>query len=75
MVNNNFLVAVFKNRSYTYAFYNAMAKKGLKCFIINTPKQNYVSCGISCKFMAKDLTIATELTKPYKNSFVGFFKT
>ena len=75
MVNNKYIVAVFRNRSYTYSFYNEMAKQGLKCYIVNTPRQNYVSCGISCKFNLKDLIIAKSIVEKYGKSFVGFFNS
>lgn len=73
-MNTVFLIAIFKNRSYTYAFYNALIKNHIKCYIVDTPKQNHVSCGVSVKFPYKDLAKANEILIPYKKNFVGYLK-
>lgn len=72
---NTFIIAVFKNRTYTYGFYNALANSGIKCYIVNTPKQNFVSCGISVKFPYKDLAKANEKLSPFRSNFVGYLKS
>ena len=69
---NKSVIAIFKNRSYTYAFYNTLQKNKIKCAIIDTPKQNFVSCGISVKFQYKDFSKANNLIQLYKDNFVRF---
>ena len=70
-----YLIAVFKSRSYTYAFYNDLLKSKIRCYIVDTPKQNYVSCGISVKFQYEDFAQANNILSKYRQNFVCYLKT
>ena len=74
-MNTKYIIAIFKTRSYTYGFYNALKDSGIKCSIIDTPRQNFKSCGLSVKFLYKDLSKANEKLIFYKKDFIGYFKT
>lgn len=70
----NFIIAVFSVRTHTHIFYNLLIKSGIKCTIIETPKQAKLSCGISVKFLVKDFAIVKKILNSSLSSFGGFFK-
>lgn len=70
----NFIIAVFKVRSQTMAFYDKLKRQGVMVNIINTPKQAKVSCGISVRFPSKALPLAYATLENRFDSFVGFFE-
>ena len=70
----NFIIAVFSVRTHTHLFYNLLIKSGIKCAIIETPKQANLSCGISVKFLGKDFAVVKKMLNSSLSSFSGFFK-
>lgn len=67
-------VAVFKSRSQVMEFQEIMAKQGVPCKIISTPKEAHVGCGVSLEFQPSKLEIAKILVNKGRfNSFYGFF--
>ena len=71
---SNYLLAIFRNRTDTMAFYSIMQSYRIPCQIVNTPKQALVACGISVKFSIYDYKKAFEIFKRRNfSSFVGFY--
>lgn len=45
-----YIIAVFKNRTDTFSFYQLLNSYRVNCSIINTPKQVSIACSISVRF-------------------------
>lgn len=71
----NYLLAIFRNKTETMAFYSILLSYKIQCRIINTPKQALIACGISVKLAIENANIALEIMKRRKfDNFVGFYK-
>lgn len=57
----NYILAVFKSRSATLNFANALRSNGIPAAVINTPNQITRACGISVKFFAEYFEKAREI--------------
>lgn len=70
-----YLLAIFRNKTDTMAFYSILLSYRVKCKIVNTPKQAMIACGISVKLSMNDYVKALEIFKRRRfSSFVGFYK-
>ena len=70
-----YYIAVFRSRTQTILFNQVLRSYGAECFVINTPRQAEVSCGLSVKFAGDDLGLARQiLSRREFSSFVGIFK-
>lgn len=69
-----YYIAVFKSRTQTMKFYDRLMKKKIDVSVINTPRQASLGCGLSVKFLFKDLSIIKCIlrTENY-HSFGGVF--
>ena len=68
------IIAVFKQRSETINFYEALQKQGVPSKVVNTPRQARIGCGISVAINRADFERAKEvLTGLNSNSFIGYF--
>lgn len=68
------IIAVFKQRSETINFYEALQKHGVASKVINTPRQAKIGCGISVAVNRTDFERAKEvLALLNAESFVGYF--
>lgn len=69
------ILAIFRSRSETLAFANILKSYGENVNIINTPRSANVSCGISAKFSASGLRIASQIiARRNFFTFAGFFE-
>jgi hypothetical protein len=70
-----YLLAIFRNKTDTMAYYSILSSYKVKCNIINTPKQAMIACGISVKLNIKDYDKALQIFKRRRfSSFDGFYK-
>lgn len=69
-----YILAVFRVRTQTMKFNEALKRAGVRSQVINTPKGLTSACGISCKFPLSELKVATKLINSRYDSFVGFYK-
>ncbi|MDR3185285.1 MAG: DUF3343 domain-containing protein [Christensenellaceae bacterium] len=71
----NRLVA-FRSRSDALKLYKILRDKGIKCEIVETPRQFGLSCGLSVRFSNLDENnILSILNKNKFNSFNGILKS
>lgn len=70
-----YFIAVFKSRTQTMKFYDRLKKIGLEASVINTPRQASLGCGLSVKFLYRDLNLVKRLlTTENHHSFGGIFR-
>lgn len=70
-----YILAIFGGRTQTMSFYQILRSYGVACSVVNTPKQAIVACGISVKFLEKDLSIVHSILSRRKyDSFVGLYR-
>lgn len=70
-----YLLAIFRNKTETMAFYSILLSYKVPARIVNTPKQALIACGISVKFAVADYQKAMQIFKRRRfSSFVGFYK-
>jgi len=67
-------LAVFRARTQTLVFANLLKSYGVPIWVVNTPRNINVSCGISVKFAVQYKKIADDIINRRKfDSFAGFF--
>ena len=59
----NYYVIAFRARSHTINFASLLNSYHVACEIISTPRIINVSCGISIRFLPKDLTVVEDILK------------
>ncbi len=70
-----YILAIFGGRTQTMAFYQILRSYNISCSVVNTPKQAIVACGISVKFMEKDISVVSSILQRRKfDSFVGLYR-
>lgn len=70
-----YLLAIFRNKTETMAYYSILLSYKVRCNIVNTPKQAMIACGISVKLSLNDYDKAFEIFKRRRfSSFVGFYR-
>ena len=71
---SEYIIAIFSIRTSTMQFNSLLSKSGIKSIVIETPRQDSASCGISVRFSARDLDVARQILKSsgIKN-FVRFY--
>ena len=68
------ILAVFGNRSHSMQFASNLKRIGVRCSVINTPRELSVSCGISVLFDKMSLSRARTIVDYYKfSSFNKFY--
>lgn len=68
------VIAVFKSRSETLRFAEALRNYGVWVTVVNTPKSVKAGCGLSAKFPETNINKARFILANGKyRSFVGFF--
>lgn len=69
-----YTLAVFRARTQTLLFVSLLKSYNIPVFIIDTPRELNISCGISAKFdsIFKD-TAECLIARRQFNSFAGFF--
>lgn len=70
----DYVIIVFRSRTHTVGFSNALTKTGISNQIISTPKELGVGCGLSVK-IRKEHTVRVKrlLRGIVPNTFVGIF--
>lgn len=69
------VLAVFRSRTQSMEFYNALKGHGITAQLVSAPKQANVGCALACKIPYSALPKAKGLLLIKKYStFVGFFK-
>lgn len=69
-----YILAVFRSRTQTLSFDKILRSYGVKCRIVNTPKQVIVACGLSIKLSVKDFEDAFNIfCRRNFDNFAGFF--
>jgi len=73
-IMEEYFIAVFKSRTQTLKFYDKLKQKRADAFIINTPNQANLGCGLSVKFFQESLNCVKKLLilENYY-SFAGLF--
>lgn len=70
----NLLLAVFRSRTQTLAFADAMRRQGLYSAVVSTPSEARVGCGVSAKFRYEDLRRAEMILRRYRSGLYGVFE-
>jgi hypothetical protein len=70
----DYAIAVFTIRTQTIMFYKILISNGVRCEVIETPKQAHLACGISVKFLEKDILRVKKFMSGNLNSFCGYYK-
>ncbi len=71
----SYLLAVFRSRNQTTAFFQLCASSGIVCAVVNTPREANVGCGISVKFAEGSLAIVRRLLSLHEfGTFAGIFR-
>ena len=71
----NVVLAVFRSRTQTRIFAEAMRERGAQCTVIQTPAEARIGCGISAKFYFYDKPRADWVIRQYRlNSFNGYYE-
>lgn len=69
-----YIIIAFRSRNQTLAFSQILSSYGIRCSVVNTPRQAATSCGISVKINLADHAKAKEiLARRNFNGFAGFF--
>ena len=69
-----FVLAVFRSRTETLSYASYLRSYGVKCVVVNTPRNINVSCGISVKFPRAELPIAKDIiARRSFSTFAGFY--
>lgn len=66
----SYIVAVFRNKTETYAFSNALGKVRIGNDIISTPSTLGEVCGVSVRFLKRDFKKALQCFKRF--NFLSF---
>lgn len=69
------ILAVFKSRTQTIEFYNALKERGAAAKLVSAPKQAKTGCALACEFPYAFLPSAKKIlaAKRYP-TFAGFFR-
>ena len=65
------ILATFRSKNQAMLFANVLEKRGVICYIINTPRFLSVSCGLSVQFLIKYLPIAKEVLRGHNFESLG----
>ena len=69
-----YVVCAFRSRSETLKFRDFLEKNGIKCELVNTPKEAGVGCGLSVKTYPSMIPVMKNALRISKvKSFAGFF--
>lgn len=69
-----YVVVSFRSRVHTVKFYQILKNGGVRCEIINTPKEAGVGCGLSVKFgKERFIFVKKVLLNANLSTFAGFF--
>lgn len=69
------ILAVFRSRTQSMEFYNALKKQGITAQLVSAPKQANVGCALACKIPYSAFPGAkTLLSVKRYSTFAGFFK-
>lgn len=72
---NEYIIAVFTNRTSTMQFSMLLNKNGVRSTIVETPKAITASCGVSVRFDINSLGRAREvLLRSGIKNFVRFYR-
>ncbi|MBQ1269365.1 MAG: DUF3343 domain-containing protein [Clostridia bacterium] len=70
-----YVLAAFRSRTQTMAFYDRLKRVGCMAVVVNTPKEAHVGCGVSVRFYKPCIPIAErELYRGKFSAFAGFFE-
>ena len=68
------IIAVFNNRNHTMQFASYLRRLGIKCQVVNTPRELSVSCGISVIFNSNVIYQAKTIINNHRfSSFVKLY--
>lgn len=69
------LLAVFRSKTETLNFASVLRSYKIPCFVVNTPRNINVSCGISVKFYENDKEMVNYiLSRRGFNTFAGIYE-
>lgn len=69
-----YVIVAFRSRSYTIKFSNFLKEHGVRCAVINTPKEAGVGCGLSVQIAKSDFfQVKKAVFSSNMESFAGFF--
>ena len=69
-----YLVVAYRSRAHTVKFADALNRFGVRCEIVNTPKEAGVGCGLSVKTKKENyLAVKNAVFSLALNSFAGIF--
>lgn len=68
------LLAVFRSRTQTLMFADAMRRRGIYVEVVPTPSAAKVGCGVSAKFRSNDLAAAMKIIGRWQSSLFGVFE-
>lgn len=68
------IIAVFRQRSETISFFDALKRQNIEARVVNTPRQARTGCGISVSFPRADFERAKDVLASMNSySFVGYY--
>ena len=68
------LLAVFRSKTETLSFASLLRSYGVRCNVVNTPRNINVSCGISVRFSSYDeQTVLMILNRRKFETFAGIY--
>lgn len=69
-----YIIAVFRSRTESIRFSDALNGQGVATSLVNTPREVMIGCGVSVRLDVKHKNIAQLiLNKISAHSFVGFY--
>ena len=70
-----YILAAFRSRTQTMAFYERLKRAGCFALVVNTPREAHVGCGVSVRFLKSCLFFAkNEIFRAKFTAFAGFFE-
>ncbi len=69
-----YVIVAYRSRSYTIKFANFLRERGVRCAVVNTPKEAGVGCGLSVQIeKANFYQVKRAVFSSNMESFAGFF--
>jgi hypothetical protein len=74
MAGESFGFAAYRSRQQTTALESELKKHGIRCSIINTPREIGLGCGLSVKFSLEDMkAVASVSDKMRQTALIGIY--
>lgn len=69
-----YVIVAFRSRAYTIKFSKFLQSHGIRCAVVNTPKEAGVGCGLSVQIEKNNFFVVKKAVfSSNMESFAGFF--